>query len=91
MWTTVSFVYPLLFESGEALAISDAIFGWGRPIYPATVPRPEPDAAERQVFVLEANSPFREAATARCARAGGVAPLTTSCGTLVVIEERLRP
>lgn len=90
LWTTVSFVYPLLFESGETLAISDAIFGWGRPIYPAAVPRPEPDPAERQVFVLEARSPYRAAAVDRCARAGGSEPLTTLCGSLVVIEERPR-
>jgi len=88
VWTTVSFVYPLLFESGETLAISDAIFGWGRPIYPATVPRLEPSADEPQAFVLETNSPYRAAVTARCAQAAGGAPLSTSCGSFVVIEAR---
>ncbi len=88
VWTTVSFVYPLLFESGETLAISDAIFGWGRPVYPASVPRREPARDRRQVFVLETDSPFRAAVEARCAQATGAAPLVTGCGMLVVIEER---
>ncbi len=37
VWATVSFVYPLIFESDEKLAVSDAIFGTYRPIYPASV------------------------------------------------------
>jgi hypothetical protein len=87
-WTTVSFVYPLLFESNETLAISDAIFGWGRPVYPAAVPRREPAGDQRQVFVLETSSPFRAAAAARCAQAAHAPPLVTGYGTLTVIEER---
>jgi hypothetical protein len=88
VWTTVSFVYPLIFESRESLAVSDAIFGWGRPVYPASVPRHEPAPGQRQVFVLETVSPFRESATERCAQAGGAPPLVTEHGTLTVIEER---
>jgi hypothetical protein len=48
VWATVSFVYPLLFESDEKLAVSDAIFGTNRRIYPAEVPCPLPRPANRR-------------------------------------------
>lgn len=90
VWTTVSFVYPLLFESRETLAVSDSIFGWGRAVYPAVVPRRQPAPEEHPAFVVETDSPLRASAEARCAEAGGGAPVITEHGTLTVIEERPR-
>src|SRR5437016_2687948 len=37
-WTTVSFVYPLLFECSETFAVSDAIFGYQHRVYPGAIP-----------------------------------------------------
>jgi hypothetical protein len=91
VWTTVSFVYPLIFESGETLAVSDSIFGWNRQVYPASVPQRQPAVDGRQVFVLETDSPFRPMAEARCAQAAGGGALITEYGTLTVIEEPPRP
>ena len=34
VWTTISFVYPLLFESGETLAVSNEIFETPYRAYP---------------------------------------------------------
>ena len=34
VWTTISFVYPLLFESGETLAVSNEIFETPYRVYP---------------------------------------------------------
>src|SRR6185369_14463535 len=91
VWTTVSFVYPLIFESRETLAASGSIFGWNRRVYPESVPHREPVAGERQVFVLETGSPFQRQAETRCAQTGGGPAVVTEYGTLTVIEEKPRP
>lgn len=91
VWTTVSFVYPLVFESDEKLAVSSAIFGYEYRCYPRTIPWREPDPNQRAVFVIETHSPYRPAVEAWCARRGGVPPLVTEYGTLTVIEEKLQP
>ncbi len=71
VWTTVSFVYPLLFESGEKLAVSDAIFGTDRRVYPAAVPRRQPRSDQRTAFVVETESPNRISVEAGFAQAAG--------------------
>ena len=38
VWTTVSFVYPLLFEGHEAFAVSDTFFGYQHRVYPEAIP-----------------------------------------------------
>jgi hypothetical protein len=91
VWTTVSFVYPLRFESGETLAVSSAIFGHEFRCYPKTITWHEPAPDQRAVFVIETHSPYRPSVEAWCAQRGGAPPLVTEYGTLTVIEEKPRP
>jgi hypothetical protein len=86
VWATVSFVYPLVFESGEALAVSDKAFGGGQDVYPAAVARRQPGGGPRQVFVLESASPLRAAVVGRSTELFGAPPAVTEYGSLVVIE-----
>jgi hypothetical protein len=88
VWTTVSFIYPLTFESDESLIVSGSIFGFTNRIYPQDVTWREPRPADKAAYVMEAHSPFRSDAEARCIKATGVAPRITDCGTLIVIEEQ---
>ena len=87
VWTTVSFVYPLLFECDETFAVSDTIFGSKHRVYPATVPWREPDPQEHFAIVVESDSPFRPLLGARFLQATGVAPLVSEYGKLAVIEK----
>ena len=91
IWTTISLVYPLIFESDEKWAVSSSVFGLSYEAYPPTVPRRRPALNQTIVFVMESDSPLRRNVEAWCARADGAAPLVTDCGTLAVIERRLRP
>jgi hypothetical protein len=88
IWTTVSFTYPLLFETRETLAISDSIFGWDHNLYPPDIPPPQPSRDHPPVFVMESNSPLRRTVEDQLAEAAGAPPLITECGALVVIERR---
>ncbi len=85
-WATVSFIYPLIFETGEKLAVSGEIFGYHQHVYPSAVARRVPDPASCEVFVLESDSPFMPFVKARCAGIGGGPPLVTRCGTLTIVE-----
>jgi hypothetical protein len=89
-WTPVSFLYPLLFECGEAFAVSDTIFGYPHRVYPPVIPWREPDPETRFAIVVESDSPFRQPLEARFLQAGGAAPLITEYGTLAVIEPKPR-
>ncbi|MEY2544983.1 MAG: hypothetical protein QOG48_100 [Verrucomicrobiota bacterium] len=89
VWTTISFVYPLIFESGEKLIASEAIFGIERSFYPPQIPKPEPSASERATFVLETNSPYRAEIEQTLLQKGGTPPRVAEHGTLTVIEQRL--
>jgi hypothetical protein len=86
VWTTISFVYPLLFESGETLAVSNAIFDYPHRVYPHTIPWREPSRDLQAVFVLENNSPFRDRLEGEYLRATDQAPSVSEYGKLVVIE-----
>ena len=88
VWTTISFVYPLIFETGEKLIASESIFGVDRPVYPPSIPKPEPSSQDRTVFVVETNSPYRPEIETILAQKGGVPPRITEHGTLTVIEQR---
>ena len=88
VWTTLSFVYPLIFETNEKLSVSESIFGIDRPVYPPSIPKPEPSEQERAVFVLETNSPLRAEVERTLMEKSGTAPRTTEHGTLTVIEQR---
>jgi 4-amino-4-deoxy-L-arabinose transferase-like glycosyltransferase len=85
VWTTFSFVYPLLFECHEAFAVSDTYFGYQHRVYPEGIPWREPNPAERTAIVLETASPFRAAVEKRFQLAD-VVPLISEFGELSVIE-----
>jgi 4-amino-4-deoxy-L-arabinose transferase-like glycosyltransferase len=88
VWTTISFVYPLIFETNEKLIVSESIFGIDRPVYPPSIPKPEPSDQDRAVFVIETQSPYRPEIETTLAQKGGAAPDVTEHGTLTVIKQR---
>src|SRR5262249_22392802 len=59
VWTTISFVYPLLFESGETLAVSNEIFETPFRIYPEGTLWREPKRNRDAALVIETNAPIR--------------------------------
>src|SRR5438105_1491049 len=88
VWTTISFVYPLIFETNEELIASESIFGVDRRVYPPSIPKPEPSSEDRSVFVIETNSPYRSQIETTLALKGGAPPKISEHGTLTVIEQR---
>ena len=90
-WTTISFVYPLIFETNEKIAFSESIFGIDRPVYPPSIPKPEPSEHDRAVFVIETTSPYREQIESTLTLKSNAAPLIREHGTLTVIEQQLGP
>lgn len=88
IWTTISFVYPLIFETSEKLIASESIFGVDRPVYPPSIPKPEPSSQDRTVFVVETNSPYRPEIETTLAQRSGAPPRITEHGTLTVVEQR---
>src|SRR5262249_39387328 len=87
-WTTISFVYPLFFETNEKIAFSESIFGVDRPVYPLSVPKPEPSEHDRAVFVVETKSPYREQIESTLTLKSNAAPVIREHGTLTVIEQQ---
>jgi hypothetical protein len=88
LWTTISFVYPLIFESNERLIVSESIFGIERSFYPPQIPKPEPNPNEPATFVLESNSPYRAEVESTLLQKGGAAPRVSEHGALIVIQQR---
>lgn len=88
VWTTISFVYPLIFETNEKLGASESIFGVDRPVYPPSIPKPEPSEHDRAVFVVETNSPFRPEIESRLAQKSNAPPLITEHGSFTIIKQR---
>ena len=88
VWTSFSFVYPLIFETNEELIASESIFGVDRRVYPPSIPKPEPSSEDRSVFVIETNSPYRSQIETTLALKGGAPPKISEHGTLTVIEQR---
>jgi 4-amino-4-deoxy-L-arabinose transferase-like glycosyltransferase len=88
VWTTISFVYPLIFETNEKLIASESIFGVDRPVYPPSIPKPEPSEHERAVFVIETQSPYREQIESTLALKSNAPPQIREHGKLTVIEQR---
>jgi 4-amino-4-deoxy-L-arabinose transferase-like glycosyltransferase len=86
VWTTVSFLYPLLFEFGETVAVSDTIFGSQLRVYPPTIPWREPRRDRFAVFVIESDSPLLTPLKERFLQATGVTPLITEYGKLAIVE-----
>src|SRR5262249_45663099 len=71
VWTTISFVYPLLFESGETLAVSNEIFETPYRVYPEGVDWREPKRNREAAFVVEPNAPIRSLVEMRCEQVFG--------------------
>jgi hypothetical protein len=88
VWTTISFVYPLIFETNEKLIASESIFGVDRPVYPPSIPKPEPSEHDPAVFVLETNSPYRPEIEAILEQKSGATPQISEHGTLTIIRQR---
>ena len=86
VWTTVSFLYPLLFEFRETLPVSDTIFGYQLRVYPPTIPWREPRRDPYAVFVIESDSPFLTPLKDRFLQATGVTPFITEYGKLAIVE-----
>jgi hypothetical protein len=84
VWTTVSFIYPLVFESRETLAVAD-IFGYPRRAYPQEIPWHEPSRDRNAAFVIQTNNAFRPLLEMRCAQAFGVTPFVRGYGKLTLI------
>src|SRR6266566_949645 len=88
VWTTISFVYPLLFESGETLAVSNEIFETPYRVYPQNMPWHEPKRNREAAFVIETNVPIRSLVEMRCEQVFGSPPLVREYGKLTVITNR---
>ena len=80
-------MYPLLFEVGETVAVSNAIFEYPLRVYPSKIPWREPRLDRDAVFVIETDAPFRSLLEARCAGAFGTPPLVQEHGKLTVVAE----
>jgi 4-amino-4-deoxy-L-arabinose transferase-like glycosyltransferase len=88
VWTTISFIYPLLFESGETLAVSNEIFEAPYRIYPEDVPWREPRRDRDAAFVVETDAAIRSLVETRCEQVFGSPPLASEHGKLTVITNR---
>jgi Dolichyl-phosphate-mannose-protein mannosyltransferase len=88
VWTTISFVYPLLFESGETLAVSNEIFETPYRVYPADMLWREPKRDREAAFVVETDVPMRSLVEMRCEQVFGSPPLAREYGKLTVITNR---
>lgn len=87
-WTTVSFTYPLLFETCETVAIADEIFGWKHNVFPPAIPAARPSHEHPPVFIIESDFPMRHDVEEKLNEAAGAPPLVAEYGTLAVIEQR---
>jgi len=88
VWTTISFVYPLLFESDETLAVSNEILEKPYRVYPEDVLWREPKRGRDAAFVVESDAPIRSLVEMRCEQVFGSPPSAREYGKLVVISNR---
>ena len=88
VWTTISFIYPLLFESGETLAVSNEILETPYRVYPEGTAWREPKRDREAAFVVETDAPIRSVVETRCEQIFGSPPLSREYGKLVVISNR---
>ena len=88
VWTTISFVYPLLFESGETLAVSNDIFEPPFRVFPKDMLWREPERNREAAFVVETSAPMRSLVETRCEQVFGLPPSTREYGKLTVITNR---
>ena len=85
VWTTISFLYPLLFESNEKLAVSNEILETPYLVYPEDVPWREPRRDREAAFVVETDAPIRSLVETRCEKIFGSPPSAREYGKLTVI------
>jgi hypothetical protein len=85
VWATISFIYPLLFESGETLAVSNEIFETPYRVYPEDMQWREPKRDREAAFVVETDAPIRSLVEMRCEQVFGSRPLAREYGKLTVI------
>ena len=88
VWTTISFIYPFLFESGETLAVSNEIFEAPYRVFPQDVAWLEPRRDREAAFVVETDAPIRSLVETRCEQVFGSPPLARDYGKLTVITNR---
>ena len=88
VWTTISFIYPLLFESDESLAVSNEIFEMPYRVYPDDTLWREPKRDRDAAFVLGTNDPIRPLVEKRYEQVLGLPPLAREYGKLTVITSR---
>jgi hypothetical protein len=88
VWTTISFVYPLLFESDETLAVSNEMLENPYRVYPEDVLWREPKRDREAAFVVETDAPIRSLVEMRCEQVFGSPPLPHEYGKLVLISNR---
>ena len=88
VWTTISFVYPLLFESDETLAVSNEMLENPYRVYPEDVLWREPKRDREAAFVVETDAPIRSLVEMRCEQVFGSPPLAREYGKLVLISNR---
>ena len=88
VWTTISFIYPLLFESEGTLAASNEIFETPFRVYPEDVPWREPKRDRDAVFVVETHAPIRSLVETRSQQIFQSPPSVREYGKLVVISNR---
>jgi hypothetical protein len=88
VWTTISFVYPLLFESHETLAVSNEIFETPYRVYPDDLRWREPKRDREAAFVVESNAPLRSLVEMRCDQVFGSPPSAREYGKLTVMTNR---
>ena len=88
VWTSISFIYPLLFESDETLAVSNEIFETPFRVYPEDVPWHEPKRDRDAVFVVETDAAIRSLVERRFQQIFESPPLAREYGKLVIISNR---
>jgi len=88
VWTTISFIYPFLFESDETLAVSNEIFETPFRVYPEDMPWHEPKRDRDAVFVVETHAPIRSLVETRSQQIFESPPFAREYGKLVVISNR---
>jgi hypothetical protein len=88
VWATISFIYPLLFESGETLAVSNEVFETPYRVYPEDVQWRAPERNREAAFVVETDAPIRSLVEMRCQQVFGSPPFARQYGKLTVITNR---
>src|SRR5262249_2594221 len=79
---------PLLFESGEMLAVSNEILEAPFRVYPEDVPWREPRRDREAAFVVETDAPIRSLVETRCEQVFGLPPSAREYGKLTGIPNR---